>query len=79
MLKIKYFDDSSGKELKPTRLKPLMIADFEYESQVKISEEFHSCAIDDLNYHVNRVLNDNPKPRIFTNYLTFIEISKKME
>ena len=66
MLKIKYFDDSSGKELKPTRLKPLMIADFEYESQVKISEEFHSCAIDDINYHVNRVLNGNPKPRIFT-------------
>ena len=28
-------------KLKPTRLKTLMIADFEYESQVKISEEFH--------------------------------------
>ena len=66
MLKIKYFDDTSGKELKSTRIKPLMIANFEYESQVKISEEFHSCAIDDINYHVNRVLNGNPKPRIFT-------------
>lgn len=66
MLKIKYFDDGNGKELKSTRIKPLMIANFEYESQVKISEEFHSCAIDDINYHVDRVMKGNPKPRIFT-------------
>jgi len=37
MLKIKYFDDGNGEELKSTRIKPLMIANFEYESQVKIS------------------------------------------
>ena len=66
MLKIRYFDDDNGEELKSTRIKPLMIANFEYQSQVKISEEFHTCAISDINYHIDRVLNNNPKPRIFT-------------
>lgn len=66
MQRIRYFEDTGGREIKSTRIRPLMICNFECDYQVDIPTDFHQCAVDDLNYHVERVRSGKDKPRNFT-------------
>ena len=49
LCKIRYFEDTSGKEIKSTKIRPLMICNFKFDCQVDIPTDFHQYAIDDFN------------------------------
>lgn len=66
MLKIKYFNDDDGRELHFTEEDTSSIAAFDYESDVKIPEEFIECAYKDSMIAMENVRLGKCKPRRFT-------------